>query len=343
MTRREFIGAGLVATAATALQGEVTATVPGGAGMVPGGAGMVLGVATAGMDGVRAGAGEAGARDLDAIQKEIDAVTPQDYSAFRDAGPDMPVSERDAVQARLPGLARYDRAFDKVFAEVQATTVAPGARPAVWYVYNMGFVVKTAGRLFSIDLCHRQGPRFAPLLDFALITHNHGDHYTRPFYDAMNGHEGKTVVNNFVDNYGAHYRGKHPGGFTRGPKEFVFGDVKVKATVSDHNAYLIDYTMPFEVTVGDFRLYHTGDSQNIDKLNPAPEPDLWLVHPYCGMKPSLGVRKFAPKLTVIGHLQEFGHARDRWRFTFKEGLARVRDVEEAGGRALMPLWGDRIC
>ena len=42
MTRREFIGAGLVATAATALQGEVTATVPGGAGMVPG-------VATAGM------------------------------------------------------------------------------------------------------------------------------------------------------------------------------------------------------------------------------------------------------------------------------------------------------
>ena len=61
------------------------------------------------------------------------------------------------------------------------------------------------------------------------------------------------------------------------------------------------------------------------------------------MKPSLGVKKFSPKLTVIGHLQEFGHARDRWRFTFKDGQARVRDVEEAGGRALMPLWGDRIC
>ena len=322
MTRRNFIGTGLAVTTAMALKGG-EATPPKDGNLVPEG-------------------GEAFG-NLDAIQKEIDAVTPQDYATFRDAGPDMPAAERDAVFARLPGLARYDRAFDKVFAEVQATTVAPGARPAVWYVYNMGFVIKSAERLFSIDLCHRQGPKFAPLLDFALITHNHGDHYTRPFYDAMNGVQYKTVVNNFIDNYGAHFMKKHPGGFTRGPKEFVFGDVKVKATVSDHNAYLIDYTMPFEVTVGDFRIFHTGDSQNIDKLNPAPEPDLWLVHPYCGMKPSLGVKKFAPKLTVIGHLQEFGHARNRWRFTFKDGQAAVRDVEEAGGRALMPLWGDRIC
>ena len=43
MTRREFIGAGLVATAATALQGEVTATVPGGAGMVSGVIGLSIG------------------------------------------------------------------------------------------------------------------------------------------------------------------------------------------------------------------------------------------------------------------------------------------------------------
>ena len=308
VTRRGFIGTGVAAAMATGLAAEKESP-----------------------------------RDLDAIQKEIDAVTPDDYKAFRDAGVEMSAADRNATFARLPGLARYDVAFDKVFNEARKTIVPEGGKPAVWYVYNMGFIVKTAQSLFSIDLCHRQGVRFAPLLDFALITHNHGDHYTQPFYDAMNRDEFKTVVNNFIDNYGAYFMKKHPGGFTRGPKTFTFKDVTVKASVSDHNSYLIDYTMPFEITVGDFRIYHTGDSQNIEKLNPAPSPDLWLVHPYCGMKPALGVKKFAPKLTVIGHLQEFGHARNRWRFTFKDGAAAVKNVEEAGGKAIMPLWGDRIC
>lgn len=308
MTRKEFIGTGLATIASASWGGESRQE-----------------------------------RNLDAIQKDIDGVTPEDYKAFRDAGPEMSATARDAVCARLPGLARYDAAFDKVFKEVRETTIPDGGRPAIWYVYNMGFIVKTAQALFSIDLCHRQGPRFAPLLDFALITHNHGDHYTLPFYDAMNRGEYKTVVNNFIDNYGAYFAKKHPGGFTRGPKTFTFKDVKVSATVSDHNAYLVDYTMPFEITVGDFRIFHTGDSQNIDKLNPRPSPDLWLVHPYCGMDVAAGVMKFAPRLTVIGHLQEFGHARNRWRFTFKDGERAMQNVESAGGKALMPLWGDRIC
>lgn len=302
-----------------------------------------IGAGVAAMAAAKLVADEGPARDLDAIQKDIDGVTPDDYKVFRDAGAEMSVAERDATRARLPGLARYDLAFDKVFDEAQKTIVPEGGRPAIWYVYNMGFIVKTSKALFSIDLCHRQGARFAPLLDFALITHNHGDHYTQPFYDAMNRGEFKTVVNNFIDNYGAYFAKKHPGGFTRGPKTFKIKDVTIKASVSDHNGYLIDYTMPFEVTMGDFRIFHTGDSQNIDKLNPEMAPDLWMVHPYCGMKPALGVKKFAPKLTVIGHLQEFGHARNRWRFTFKDGAAAVKNVEEAGGKAVMPLWGDRIC
>lgn len=307
VTRRGFIGTGVAAAMATGLAAEKESP-----------------------------------RDLDAIQKEIDAVTPDDYKAFRDAGVEMSAADRNATFARLPGLARYDAAFDKVFNEARKTIVPEGGKPAVWYVYNMGFIVKTAQSLFSIDLCHRQGVRFAPLLDFALITHNHGDHYTQPFYDAMNRDEFKTVVNNFIDNYGAYFMKKHPGGFTRGPKTFTFKDVTVKASVSDHNSYLIDYTMPFEITVGDFRIFHTGDSQNIEKLNPAPSPDLWLVHPYCGMKPALGVKKFAPKLTVIGHLQEFGHARNRWRFTIADGQTELAAVRAAGGDGVAPLWGDRL-
>ena len=62
-----------------------------------------------------------------------------------------------------------------------------GDAPAVWSVYNMGYIVKTRRSLFSIDLVHRRDAEFAPLLDFALITHNHGDHWRKGFYGAVNG------------------------------------------------------------------------------------------------------------------------------------------------------------
>ena len=69
-------------------------------------------------------------------------------------------------------------AFEKVMREVKATAVT-GDVPAIWSVYNMGYIVKTRESLFSIDLNHRRGTEFAPMLDFALITHNHGDHWRK--------------------------------------------------------------------------------------------------------------------------------------------------------------------
>ena len=126
---------------------------------------------------------------------------------------------------RFAALRRLDDAFRAVQRAVAETTVPAGGPPAVWYVYNMGIVVKTAQSLFSVDLQHRFAEELAPSLDFALITHNHHDHYTRRFYDAMNGIQRKTVVSNFLDNYAAHFGKKAPGGFTRAEKIFTFKDV----------------------------------------------------------------------------------------------------------------------
>lgn len=128
----------------------------------------------------------------------------------------------------------------------------------------------------------------------------------------------------------------------RATRAFAIGDAVIKTASSDHNGYLVDFTLTFEIAVNGYRIFHSGDSANIDKLNPVNAPDLWIVHPLCGLDPAKGVEKFRPKLTAVVHLNEMSHAKDRWRHTYESGLACVRKIEDAGGKAVMPLWGERL-
>jgi len=280
--------------------------------------------------------------DLDLRQDEIDAITPQDFKAYWTPGSQLPDEQLAEQVARFPVLGRLEAAFDKVFREAKETVVADINRPAIWYVYNMGLVVKTPKTMFSIDLHHRRAEEFAPLLDFALITHNHNDHYTERFKFAMDRVQHKPVVNNFFDNYGV--RDRKLGGYTRAKtKTFVYGDVKIISGLCDHNDYLIDYTTPFEVQIGDFTLYHSGDCSSPAKLQVSRQPDIWVFHPRCGMKAAEGCQKAVhPKLAVIGHLQEMGHAKGRYRWTYRDGLDEKAMLEAAGFPARMPLWGERL-
>lgn len=308
-----------------------------------------FGVATVAFAMVAFSAGSQGASDSDAerkdlfglIQREIDEVSPNDFRTYCQY--DVPLSSyvRQTGEPQFAALRRLDDACHKVVREVRATRIPKGAPPVVWYVYNMGIVVKTSKTLFSVDLQHRFAEMLAPELDFALITHNHMDHYTRRFYETMNNRLHKTVVTNFADNYGAHHGGA-VGGFTKGGRTFTIGDAVVKTASSDHNGYLVDFTLTFEIAVNGYRIFHSGDSANIDKLNPVNAPDLWIVHPLCGLDPAKGVEKFRPKLTAVVHLNEMSHAKDRWRHTYESGLACVKKIEAAGGKTVMPLWGERL-
>ena len=253
----------------------------------------------------------------------------------------------DGNTRSLASLEKLEAAFEKVLREAKETVVTTDA-PAVWSVYNMGYVVKTRESLFAIDLVHRRAKEFAPLLDFALITHNHGDHWRPDLYGAMNG-SGKTVVSNFLDNYGAadwrkggsawHLRG----GYIRGVKEFRSRDVEIRTSLIDHNSYLIDFTTAFEIKIGDFRLYHTGDSGSgtEPKLNTVwGRPDLWLFFPGCGIDVAKAVQKVNPRRVVFGHLWELGHKTGRLMAPqIRRSLCAARpqcpDVSFA-------LWGDRI-
>ena len=267
---------------------------------------------------------------LDLWQKETDQVSASDYGKY--------LSDGDT--RGFASLEKLERGFEKILREIDATTV--GAVPAVWSVYNMGYVVKTREALFSIDLVHRRAAaELAPRLDFALITHNHLDHYLPDFYRVMNK-AGKTVISNFLDNYGVR-NWKKDGGFTRAVKTFKMKDVEIRTSLIDHNDYLIDFTTAFEMRIGDFVLYHTGDSGRgtEHKLGTVwGRPDLWLFFPGCGIDVAAAVRQVQPKRIVFGHIWELGHVHGRLT-TPMVRAAKVK-AETACANVSAALWGDRV-
>ncbi len=289
------------------------------------------------------GADAADGAELDLRQREIDAITPDEFAAYWRPGIELAKDELDAATRRFPVLGRLEAAFEKVLREVKEAVVTDVDHPAVWYVYNMGLIVKSPKKTFSIDLHHRRAEEMAPLLDFALITHNHNDHYTERFTHLMDRVQRKTVVNNFFSNYGVTDRMKF-GGYTRAKsKTFHIGDVTVITGLCDHNPYLVDFTTPFEVQIGNFTLYHSGDCYSHAKLHVSRQPDLWVLHPRCGMDPAKACAEtIRPKKAVVAHLQELGHAKGRARWTYENGMSDCRRIEAAGFPAVMPLWGERL-
>lgn len=300
--------------------------------------------------------------DFDAIQREIEALPKNVFMDFTQGvnwaedKSKLPSAECEAMYVRYPILRRYDDAFRKVVDEVRQTKVE-GGRPAIWYVYNMGVIVKTRKSLFSIDLCHRLAPTIADKLDFAIISHNHLDHYTRAFYRAMDGRH-KTVIQNFECNYGAALHvvdGKLAGlqgGYSYGECKYDIGDVTVRTYVSDHNPILRKFVMPVEVHVGDFTILHNGDTFNVQDLRPTRTPDVWIHHAWCwggcykreewGQSETMrGIRAFHPRLAVVSHHQELSHTQPGRR-TFKAAFDRKTAAEESGTPAIVPFWGDRI-
>ena len=56
----------------------------------------------------------------------------------------------------------------------------------------------------------------------------------------------------------------------------------------------------------------------------------------------LAMDRVHPKTAVIAHLQELGHAKGRYRWTYRDGLDEKAQLEAAGISARMPLWGERL-
>ena len=267
---------------------------------------------------------------LRVIQRAINLMqpAPQFLDAMREASPAKKVK---AALDKFPVMRWYERAFDRVLEEFKRTK-PDGDKPAIWYLYNMGVIVKTKTCAFGIDICHRRAPELAPFLDFVLVTHNHGDHFNTGLIKKMTAAE-KPVISNFLLAWNWYCR--------EFEKTFKIKDVTIHCTAADHNKYLPYAVTNFEVVCGD-----GPDAFTLaDHLKPRGKPDIYFGHCAIGLNFMTAAQSTMPaKLFVPLHHQELGHLVGRWRcVAFEdEPLKIVRSLRAAGFKAAMPVWGDRI-
>lgn len=227
----------------------------------------------------------------------------------------------------------YNMALDKLLEEIPATKVKRG-EVVMWQLYNMGYVVKTQKQCFGIDLYHKHAEKLAPMIDFMLITHNHGDHYSKALVETLE-REGKAVYSNFRDN----------GHKVQTGDEFTIGNINIKVTTVDHNATLKNFVNTYEVNCyakkgKDFVAFFAGDAHNYEQLNPTGKVDVFVPHLAVGLDMPKAVEKIAPTEVLMSHILELGHSITKWRWSYEYGLKECEKLNRKG--VYLPVWGEKI-
>ncbi len=227
----------------------------------------------------------------------------------------------------------YNMALDKLIAEIPATKVKRG-QVAIWQLYNMGYVVKTDSQCFGIDLYHKYAEKLAPMIDFLLITHNHGDHNWKPLKDEL-ARQGKAIYSNFMDN----------GHKVSTGDEFTVGNISVKVTTVDHNKTLVNFVNTYEVNCyankgKDYVIFFSGDAHNYEQLNPTTEVDLFVPHLAVGLNMAEAVKKINPTEVLMSHILELGHSITQWRWSYEYGINVCEKLNREG--VYLPVWGEKL-
>ena len=85
----------------------------------------------------------------------------------------------------------------------------------------MGYVIKTKDACFAIDLVQPDSKRLVEILDFAIVSHAHADHFDKDFVKAM-VERGKTVYSPFYEQ----------GTVIKSTGEFNFKEVSLRFTMN---------------------------------------------------------------------------------------------------------------
>lgn len=267
---------------------------------------------------------------MNEMQKYADSFT---HTLFNEYLGTTAGSEKEQALEGWGLMQFYNMALEKLLQEIPATKVKKG-QVVMWQLYNMGYVVKTDKQCFGIDLYHKHAEKLAPMIDFMLITHNHGDHYSKALVEKLE-RDGKAVYSNFRDN----------GHKVKTGDNFTVGNISIKVTTVDHNATLKNFVNTYEVNCydakgKDYVIFFTGDAHNYEQLNPTGKVNLFVPHLAVGLNMAKAVEKIAPTEVLMSHILELGHSITKWRWSYEYGIAECEKLERRG--VYLPVWGEMI-
>ncbi|MBQ8438132.1 MAG: MBL fold metallo-hydrolase, partial [Alistipes sp.] len=194
---------------------------------------------------------------------------------------------------------------------------------------------KTQTQCFGIDVYHKHAEKLAPMIDFMMITHNHGDHQWKPLIAEME-RQGKAVYSNFLDN----------GHKVTTGDEFTIGNISVKVTTVDHNKTLLNFVNTYEVNCyaskgkKGYVMFFSGDAHNYEQLNPTAAVDVFVPHLAVGLNMAEAVKKINPKEVLMSHILELGHSITKWRWSYQYGINECEKLNRE--RVYLPVWGEKI-
>ncbi len=265
---------------------------------------------------------------MDLMQTYADLCSNTEFKEYYAADEDK------ASQMEEGSILLFHReALEKVLEELPEEKVVEG-KIVLWQVYNMGYIVKTPSHCFGIDVKHKDAAKFAPYLDFLLITHAHEDHYTTDLIEAMM-EKGKPVYSNFVNN---EYK------ISEKKTINLIDDIFMEVNITDHNATLPNFVVTYQIDCGSDTdncvVFHVGDSYDHTQLNPTKDVDIFIPHLAVGLDMPAAVSKIKPEIVLMSHILEMDHPVTQWRWSYQYGVARCQEL--AHDKVYLPVWGEKI-
>jgi hypothetical protein len=268
---------------------------------------------------------------MNAMQKYADSFT---HTYFKEYLNTTPGTEKEKSIEGWGLMRFYNLALEKLLKEIPETKVKKG-EVVMWQLYNMGYIVKTNKQCFGIDLYHKHAERLAPMIDFMLITHKHGDHYYKSLVELLES-QNKAVYSNFLDN----------GYKVSTGDSFTIGNISVKVTTVDHNnANLRNFVNAYEVNCydgdgEDYVILFSGDACNYEQLNPSGKVDLFVPHLANGLNMPKTMEKINPTEVLMSHILELGHSITKARWSYEYGINKCEKLNRKG--VYLPVWGEMI-
>lgn len=239
-----------------------------------------------------------------------------------------------------PILTCYRLSFDRVLQEIKTTQVESGTT-AIWMLYNMGYIIKTAKGCFGVDINHRYAEKLEPYLDFLCVTHNHADHYSTKLIEKM-FEKNKPVISNYLKNTEYPYT-------TKSKKTFTISGFTVTTNITDHNTSLKNFVTTFQIDCGsdggNLVMMHVGDSNyEPEQYNDIVKPVNVFIARYAPnelQENRVIGNKVKPDYVLLSHILELAHADiESSRWSVNMGLERASKINCE--KTILPFWGEKL-